>query len=145
MDEGFLADHPHAADPHTWSLRLDGWVTAPRSFRLAELRRMPQSELSGPLRCSAGAWTVPQNTWIGVAVADLLALVSPLPQARLAVARGQEYTAVVRLSELRASLVALVRNGRPLDAAQGAPARLVLPSGDGARSVKWLDRITLTA
>jgi sulfite oxidase len=34
-------------------------------------------------------------------------------------------------------------NGRPLTAEHGAPARLVVPGLIGARSIKWLGRVTL--
>jgi sulfite oxidase len=40
-------------------------------------------------------------------------------------------------------LLALEMNGKPLPANHGAPVRVVTPGIAGARSVKWLDRITV--
>ncbi|KAF2021258.1 molybdopterin binding oxidoreductase [Aaosphaeria arxii CBS 175.79] len=40
-------------------------------------------------------------------------------------------------------LVALEMNGKPLPPNHGAPVRIVTPGIAGARSVKWLDRITV--
>lgn len=42
-----------------------------------------------------------------------------------------------------AILVALEMNGKPLPPNHGAPVRIVTPGIAGARSVKWLDRITV--
>jgi len=41
-------------------------------------------------------------------------------------------------------LLATELNGRPLPAAHGYPLRVVVPGWIGARSIKWLGRITLT-
>lgn len=41
-------------------------------------------------------------------------------------------------------LIATHMNGEPLTTAHGAPARLLVPGYIGARSVKWLSRITLS-
>ncbi|MFW2381721.1 MAG: molybdopterin-dependent oxidoreductase [Acidimicrobiales bacterium] len=43
------------------------------------------------------------------------------------------------------TIVALRMNGEPLNAAHGAPARLIVPGWIGAYSVKWLGRIELSA
>lgn len=40
-------------------------------------------------------------------------------------------------------LLAWEMNGAPLDAAHGAPVRVVVPGWIGARSVKWVERITV--
>ncbi|KAH7021412.1 putative sulfite oxidase [Microdochium trichocladiopsis] len=40
-------------------------------------------------------------------------------------------------------VLALERNGRPLDIRHGFPVRVIVPGVAGARAVKWLDRITV--
>jgi sulfite oxidase len=44
----------------------------------------------------------------------------------------------------RPCLLALSMNGAPLTAAHGFPLRVVVPGIIGARSVKWLDNITIS-
>lgn len=40
-------------------------------------------------------------------------------------------------------ILALQMNGKPLSANHGAPVRVVTPGIAGARSVKWLDKVTV--
>ena len=40
-------------------------------------------------------------------------------------------------------ILALEMNGKPLDAEHGAPVRVIVPGVAGARSVKWVSRITV--
>jgi sulfite oxidase len=40
-------------------------------------------------------------------------------------------------------MLAWAMNGQPLTAAHGAPVRIVVPGYIGARSVKWVQRVTL--
>lgn len=40
-------------------------------------------------------------------------------------------------------ILALQMNGKPLSPKHGAPVRVVTPGIAGARSVKWLDRVTV--
>ena len=41
-----------AADPATWQLRIEGLVSEPRSFSLAELQRMPASTVRVTMECA---------------------------------------------------------------------------------------------
>src|SRR3989442_1084577 len=54
--------------------------------------------------------------------------------------------ASIPLAKARSAEVFLAHemNGLPLEAAHGAPLRVVVPGDIGARSVKWLSRIALT-
>jgi DMSO/TMAO reductase YedYZ molybdopterin-dependent catalytic subunit len=131
-------------DPESWRLTVGGEVERPLSLSLAILLEMPESELCAPFRCTSG-WVVPDNTWRGVAMSDLLAMAVPSASARYAVAAAAGYSVLVPRGSLQGGLVALWRNGRPLEPVHGFPARLVLPQSDCARSVKWLDSIVLTA
>ena len=54
-------------------------------------------------------------------------------------------TALRALTAAAATLLALTHNGEPLTPEHGAPLRLIVPSEEGARGVKWLAEIKLLA
>ncbi|KAL0934576.1 sulfite oxidase [Colletotrichum truncatum] len=47
------------------------------------------------------------------------------------------------MDESREIVLALERNSKPLSPSHGAPVRVIVPGVAGARSVKWLDRMTV--
>jgi sulfite oxidase len=92
--------------------------------------------------------------WTGVRLADVLTAAGVRPAARhvafaapdvsqLAVP-PQPYGGSVAIDKAMAGevLLAWAMNGETLPAAHGAPVRVVVPGFIGARSVKWLQRIT---
>ncbi len=102
-----------------------------------------------------GSGAISTASWDGVRLADVLAAAAPLPGARHVGFEGpdvapeavppQPYGASIGLAKARAPEVLLAwgMNGRPLPRAHGGPLRVVVPGYVGARSVKWLRRVTL--
>jgi DMSO/TMAO reductase YedYZ molybdopterin-dependent catalytic subunit len=97
-----------------------------------------------PFVCEEG-WSVAGLCWGGVRLAELLALAQPLPAARYVRAGAGSYVVPVRLPDAAGARVCDELNGTPLSIEHGAPWRLVLPGGACYTSVKWLDRLKLTA
>jgi DMSO/TMAO reductase YedYZ molybdopterin-dependent catalytic subunit len=125
-------------------LRIDGLVARPLEVSQADLARLPHAVLEEPFSCEEG-WSVPGLRWGGLRLADVLALAEPLPAARYVRVGAGPYVAPVPLAEAVAALLADELNGEPLSIEHGAPWRLVLPGGACYTSVKWLDRLELTA
>lgn len=121
-----------------------------RRAGLAEVRDIPGEDPWGPGATSTARWS-------GVRLADVLAEAGLRPEAahvafaapdvsRLA-DPPQEYGGSITVGKaVRPEvLLAWAMDGRPLPRVHGAPLRAVVPGWIGARSVKWLTRVTALA
>ena len=162
-------------DATTWQLRVDGLVDTPLTLGMADLQRFRRRTVPATLQCAgnrrAGLLSVRDipgedpwrggatgtASWTGVALADVLAaagLQEPAQHVAFTapdVSRipdpPETYGASVPVGKATSPevLLAWEMNGEPLTRLHGAPVRVVVPGWIGARSVKWVDRITATA
>lgn len=154
-------------------LTVEGLVGKPRQFSMAELRKFAKVSQTATMMCAGirrsefdsirpipgevpwGAEPVSNAAWAGVRLADVLDAAGVAPEARHVqfegldeVERDEEkffFGGSVPLEKAAGQevLLAFEMNGKPLLAVHGAPLRAVVPGYIGARSVKWLSRITL--
>ncbi|MFI7679193.1 molybdopterin-dependent oxidoreductase [Actinophytocola sp. NPDC049390] len=136
---------PPPAVPEDPVIAVDGALRTSSEVRLAELSRLPRSEIVADFHCVAG-WTATDLRWEGVRFADFYRrFVEP------ALAPGTTVThlvfegldGVVSVVEPRDALaedvlLADTLNGRPLDGDHGAPIRLVSPAQYGYVNIKHL-------
>ncbi|MBI4198619.1 MAG: molybdopterin-dependent oxidoreductase [Chloroflexi bacterium] len=134
-----------AYNPSTWRLRVEGLVARPLTLDYAQVRALPAMEEVSPFECVEG-WRVPGNRWRGVAIATLLDLACPLPEARFVTFHAGDFVISLALREARQPgvLLAYDLNGASLSPQYGAPIRLVVPARECYFGVKWVERIQLS-
>ncbi|HEU5362427.1 MAG TPA: molybdopterin-dependent oxidoreductase [Gaiellaceae bacterium] len=124
---------------------VSGEVARPIELRAPDLTGLADGKLTADFRCREG-WSRPGVRWRGIRLAKLLALAGATDAARFVTVGSGEYTVVLTRAQAEDErvLLALERDGKPLDLADGVP-RLVGPSDwDCFNSVKAVDRIELT-
>jgi DMSO/TMAO reductase YedYZ molybdopterin-dependent catalytic subunit len=128
-----------------WRLSMDGLVSKPGSFSLADLRRLPSRAQITHQACEEG-WSFIAE-WAGVPLATLLDVVGIRPEARWVVFYPfDEFWDSIDIDEARhpQTLLAYSMNGGDLSPGHGAPLRLRAPRQLGYKSIKYLSRITVT-
>jgi len=158
------------ADAAAWRLRIEGLLSEPRAYTLAELRGMPARTVRVTMECAGNGrgqvsprypsvpWLeegVSTAEWTGVSLANLFKGMKIEDSVRefvfhgadRGIDRGKEHAFSRSLVPAEAMcddvLVAYAMNGQPLLPQHGAPLRLVVPGWYGMASVKWLERIEL--
>ncbi|MCB1685420.1 MAG: sulfite dehydrogenase [Pseudomonadales bacterium] len=155
-----------AIDPEQHSLVIHGLVRRPLRFSMASLTRYAMqsrlqffecsgnsgiqvSKVPATLTCGEIHGLVSQSDWAGVPLNALLEEAGVLPQARWLIAEGADAARLSRSVPLAKAfddaLIALYQNGERLRPENGYPVRLFLPGYEGNMSVKWLQRIEVTA
>jgi DMSO/TMAO reductase YedYZ molybdopterin-dependent catalytic subunit len=131
----------------TYRLRVSGLVGQQATYRLSDLRAMPQTTFTSDFHCVTG-WVVPGVEWVGVRLSELLdrAQVSPSARAVRFHSFDGVYTESLPLDEARQShvVVALGMLGGPVSHDHGGPARMYVDGQYGYKSTKWLSGIELT-
>jgi hypothetical protein len=132
----------------SWRLELTG--VASRSPRVAlsraQLLALPQHTARMPIACVEG-WSTGVQTWTGVRLADLAALVGAAPDTNLFVEslqRGGGFgSTTLSAGQVTApdALLALRVNGADLSPDHGYPARIIVPALPGVHCTKWVRAI----
>lgn len=129
-----------------WRLTVDGLVARPASFSLAELRSFPVRSQLTHLACEEG-WSFIAE-WTGVPLAHVLGVVGIAPQAKYVIYSSiqSDWWDSVDLDEALhpQTLVTYGLNGGDLPVPHGGPLRLRVPRQLGYKSVKFINRLTVT-
>jgi sulfite oxidase len=159
-------------DAGAWRLHVDGLVGQELSLSLADLRGFPAREVVATLQCAGnrragliavreipgeapwGAGATGTARFGGTGLGDVLAAAGLQGGARHVELLGADVSgeaeppqvfgaSITRHKALAPEvLLAWEMNGAPLTPLHGAPLRAVVPGYIGARSVKWLERVT---
>ena len=150
-------------DVTRWTLRVEGAVKHPQTFRYSDLKSLKQRAITAALECAGngvGDGAVSCAVWGGPLLSELLQACGLEAAARyvrfVAADRGTEpdsageipYARSIAVDEAMGSetLLALQMNGAALPRVNGFPVRLLRAGSYGMDSVKWLERIeVLTA
>jgi DMSO/TMAO reductase YedYZ molybdopterin-dependent catalytic subunit len=116
-----------------WRLEVGG-----QRLGLAELARLPQQEWTCVLDCTSGWYA--RNRWRGVRLSDL-PLATPPGATSIEVRSATGYTRRFDRASAAGLMIATHLDGVPLEAGNGAPARLVAPGRRGFWWVKWVTAI----
>ncbi len=129
-----------------WRLAVDGMVERPSSFSLDQLRSFPASSHTTMIGCEEG-WTYIAE-WTGVPLSFIMDRVGTQPGARYLVYRSiqPDWWESIDMDDALhpQTLIAHSMNGETLPVPFGGPMRLRLPRQLGYKSVKYVNRLTLT-
>jgi hypothetical protein len=145
--------HPKASEEYCtlqrgafsdWRLSIEGLVSRPASYSLADLKRFPSRTQITRNTCEEGWSGIAE--WTGVQLSVVLAAAGMLPSARYVSYYSYDDWAdsIDLLDALHPqTILAYGMNGKDLPIPHGAPLRLRLETQLGYRSMKYLHRIVV--
>jgi DMSO/TMAO reductase YedYZ molybdopterin-dependent catalytic subunit len=129
-----------------WRLVVDGLAARPASFSLADLKTFPTSTQITLIACEEG-WSYIAE-WTGVPLSHILHQVGTSPQVRYVVYRTVQpdwWESIDMADALHPqTLVTFGMNGGELPVPFGGPLRMRVPRQLGYKSLKYINRLTLT-
>jgi DMSO/TMAO reductase YedYZ molybdopterin-dependent catalytic subunit len=134
----------HAGGFADWRLAVEGRVSTPRMFSLADLKGLQSRSQITRHTCEEG-WTA-IGQWHGVPLSLVLDAAGILPTARFVVFYSYDdwVDSIDLLDALHPqTLLAYGMNGRDLPIQHGAPVRLRVERQMGYKSMKYLKRIVV--
>jgi DMSO/TMAO reductase YedYZ molybdopterin-dependent catalytic subunit len=157
-------------DQAAYRLTVEGMVSKPQKLTLAGLQKLPQHTVPAVIECTGNGrafyspkvpgiqWTrgaIGNAEWTGPRISDVLNLAGASGSGAFLDADGADAGVASTPDFIRslpmkkamhpATILALKMNGQPLPELHGAPARLLVPGWDGASSLKWVVRLSVTA
>ena len=134
----WVADDPDPIETEDWTLRVEGAVSSPVTYRFTDLH---EGDTKGALLdCTSGWYT--EQAWGGIGVARLLDEANPESGARwVSFHSVTGYRWSLPIEEARDALLATHVGGEPLTHGHGAPLRLVASGRRGFQWVKWIERV----
>ncbi len=143
-ERGPRYDRLRAAAFADWRLTIEGQVTRPASFSLADLKALPSRTQITKHTCEEG-WSA-ISEWTGVPLRTVLEAAGIRSSGRFVnffafddVAEGIDMFDALHPQ----TILAYAMNGRDLPVGHGAPLRLRVETQLGYKSVKFLDRIVV--
>jgi DMSO/TMAO reductase YedYZ molybdopterin-dependent catalytic subunit len=134
----------HAGGFADWRLAVEGRVSTPRTFSLADLKGLQSRSQITRHTCEEG-WTA-IGQWHGVPLSLVLDAAGILPTARFVVLYSYDdwVDSIDLLDALHPqTILAYGMNGRDLPIQHGAPVRLRVERQMGYKSMKYLKRIVV--
>ncbi|HEY4323937.1 MAG TPA: molybdopterin-dependent oxidoreductase [Mucilaginibacter sp.] len=128
-----------------WCLSIEGSVARPGSYSLADLKKLPSRTQITRHTCEEG-WSA-IGEWTGVPLSVILNNAGVLPNARFVNFYGYDayFDSIDMIDALHPqTILAYGMNGSDLSVPHGAPLRLRVETQIGYKSVKYLQRITVT-
>ena len=169
----FVRGHMTAptVDAQAWQLSVDGEVRTPRAFSVADLRALPAVSVTATIECAGNGraffdppvagiqWrkgAVGTSRWTGARLRDVVAAAGGAAAGASYVwmfggdrPLGTQPPFVRQAPWAKAmdgdTIVAYEMDGQPIPLLHGAPLRAIVPGWEGAYSVKWLQRLTVSA
>lgn len=144
LDLGIKPD----VDRRSWRLKVDGAVAEPLELSYEALLSLPQTQIEADFHCVT-TWSRMDLSWIGVRLAELMALAAPTDEAQFVLCHAyDDYTTNLPLHEALKDdvLIAHTVEGAPLPHDHGGPVRMITPQLYAWKGAKWISRIeVLTA
>jgi DMSO/TMAO reductase YedYZ molybdopterin-dependent catalytic subunit len=129
-----------------WRLAVDGMVTRPGTFSVAQLKSYPSRSQITQIACEEG-WSYIAE-WIGVPLSHVLEVAGIQPEARYVVYASiqPDWWDSIDMADALHPQTLLVHgmNGGGLPVGHGGPLRMRIPRQLGYKSVKFINRLTVT-